>query len=125
MIDVRLCMSRRHDVKLAVSSSGLVITVHGGAFTILDTEYVLEEDWTYTVNTDVRKWAVGHLMVDEGGSVSLGVQEWEEDFPLKFDWEGSPYRSLHQLFVVPDVLSGAITLDDVQIRVTHIGAPEA
>lgn len=98
-------------VTLAVSQSGLDITISGGSFTVAQQGYTLAEStFTHTVNP-LAVELVGWLVVEiSTGEALLFVDEIPAG-EFEYDFWGSPYKPLNRLFSVR-VAGGAITLDD-------------
>ena len=122
--------SKIGDIRLAVSVSGLVVTVSPGDFRVVEgveaAHYSLPEEYTYTAAPDADEdtTAVGHLAVRESdGVVVLVTDEVSPSDPLLFNWSGSGYRILHSLFRV-HIPAAAVALDEVNLSITHHHAHE-
>jgi len=122
-VQTTVCNSRSslvsNAVALALSQTGLDVTVGAGAFTIASQSYVFEEHSYSHVVTPAACSLVGYLVVVIAtGEVHLFV----DDIPAggtAYDFYGSPYQLLHLLFTAL-VPGGATSLDDVLCTLYHI-----
>jgi len=119
--------SKIADIRLAVSVSGLVVTVAPGDFRLIEgaasasVDYSLPEEYTYTAvpDADEDTTAVGYLAVRESdGVVVLVTDEASPSDPTLFNWNGSGYRILFSLFRI-HIPAAAVALDEANLSVTH------
>jgi hypothetical protein len=115
------------DAQLAISVSGLVVTVAAGSFKIRGHDYVLVEDATYTATPDADGAITALCLLAKdtgnGDAVVLVVDEMGEwDEAGFFDWSTSQYEIISQLLSI-QVSAGAVSLAEEDLAVTHYVPP--
>ena len=104
-----------HDVGLAVSASGMTITVSAGAFRVQGTAYTLAAPSSLTLDPDptYARAAIGYLALDALGHPVVVVDELSKEFPgVVFDW--ADYKMLWRLFILP-IPAGTTALDGLEL----------
>lgn len=111
-------------VDLAVSSSGMVVTVGAGNVVLSEVTYVLDEDATTTLVSDPvhKTYATVYLCRDPNGDLKVVVDEMvgdPEDPPVPYNWSESALTLLFQLAYV-EVVAGALDLDAAPATVWRV-----
>lgn len=110
-----------NSVNLAVTQSGMDITVAAGPFVCGGASYTLALEEKQTIPTsddDYHVW--GYLVLDKPASKGALLLDRFKVGSSGFDFSGQTrYKCLHGLFYVL-VPAGATTLDNKNVNVTHI-----
>jgi len=115
-----------HSVLLEVTKGGMDVTIAAGNFRVAGVDYALGEDYVFTAtNRPEESSIVATLAFDTGESkVAVVVDELVKDpddgWDDLYDWKGSQYTRIHNLWILSRVPGGTTTLDDVKLEVFHI-----
>ena len=122
--------SKMGDIRLGVTVSGLDVTVQQGGFFMHENgskvDYALAEDYDHTVvpDPDEDTAVIGYLAERESdGVVVVVTDEVSESDGQLFDWGGSGYRILHNLWTV-QVPAAAASLDVANLSIYHFHGHE-
>ena len=117
----------RRSITLAVElDTPKKLAVRAGSFKVHGEDYVFGEDQVWTIPTLVKgkgMFVTGYLVRDEAGTPFVLVDEKDlGPAGLDYQFEGSPYKLMHELFHVK-LTKGVKSLAGLDIVVWHTRQP--